>query len=108
MSTEWEVIVFDKEGTDRSLVRPAHVAAIPEAVNKGIVNSAGAIYTDASKSKFAGSAFHIIADSKEEIIEFLKQDVYYKEGIWDINSVIAYPLGVAVRLPKKMDGVNKF
>lgn len=106
MSIEWNVIVYDKPGTDRTAVRPAHVANIPLTVNQGIVTSVGAIYKDAEKTQFAGSAFHIMANSKEEIVEFLKKDIYYEKGIWDIDSVIAHPIGVACRLPKKMNGVN--
>lgn len=101
------MVVYDKPGADRTAVRPQHVAAIPETVNKGIVTSAGAIYHDVEKTKFAGSAFHLIAESKEEIIEFLKQDIYYKSGIWDIESVVAHPIGVAVRKQKDMAGVKR-
>lgn len=104
---EWNVIVFDKPGTDRTKVRPQHVAEIPPTVNDGIVTSAGAIYKDAEKTQFAGSAFHIMAESKEEIIEFLKKDIYSKAGIWDLDSVIAHPIGLAVRLGKSMPGVTK-
>lgn len=104
---EWNVIVFDKPGTDRTSVRPQHVAAIPEAVNSGIVTSVGAIYQDVEKTKFAGSTFHLFAADKEEILEFLKKDIYYKSGIWDLDSVIAHPVGIASRLGKAMPGVNK-
>jgi uncharacterized protein YciI len=103
---EWSVTVYDKPGADRSAVRPQHVAAIPAAVNAGIVTSAGAIYQDVEKTKFAGSTFHLIANSKEEIIEFLKKDIYYEKGIWDIDSVVAHPLGLAVRKQKDMPGVK--
>lgn len=104
---EWNVIVFDKPGTDRTEVRPQHVAAIPEAVNSGIVTSVGAIYQDVEKTKFAGSTFHLFAESKEEILEFLKEDIYYKSGIWDLDSVVANPVGIACRLGKAMAGVSK-
>lgn len=106
MPIEWNVIVYDKPGTDRTATRPTHVANIPQAVNQGIVTSVGAIYQDAEKTKFAGSAFHLIANSKEEIVDFLKKDIYYENGIWDINSIVAHPIGVACRLPKKINGVN--
>ncbi|CAI5756995.1 unnamed protein product [Candida verbasci] len=106
MSTEYNVIIYDLPNTDRSKVRPKHVAAIPPVVPNP-VRSAGAIYTDETKTKFAGSAFHLVANSKDEVIEFLKKDIYYKEGIWDINNVVINPIGVAVRLPKKMDGVDE-
>lgn len=101
------MIVYDKPGTDRTLVRPQHVAAIPEAVNSGIVTSVGAIYQDVEKTKFAGSTFHLFAESKEEILDFLKKDIYYQEGIWDIESVVANPVGIACRIGKAMPGVNK-
>lgn len=103
---EWNVIVFDKPGTDRTQVRPEHVKNIPASVNSGIVTSVGAIYKDINKTEFAGSTFHIMAESKEEIIEFLKGDVYNKAGIWDLLNVIANPVGIAARLSKKMDGVT--
>lgn len=104
---EWNVIVFDKPGADRSQVRPQHVAAIPAAVNSGIVTSVGAIYQDVEKTKFAGSTFHMMAENKEEILEFLKKDVYNENGIWDLESVIAHPVGIACRLGKSMPGVTK-
>lgn len=106
MSTEYNVIIYDFPNSDRSKVRPQHVADIPANVPNPI-RSAGAIYQDEAKTKFAGSDFHLVANSKEEVIEFLKKDIYYREGIWDINSVVINPIGVAVRLPKKMDGVDE-
>lgn len=106
MSIEYNVIVYDKPGVDRSQVRPQHFANIAPTVNKGKILSVGAIYHDDEKTKFAGSAYHILADNREEIIEFLKQDVYYTEGIWDINNVLINPIGIASRSPKKLDGVD--
>ncbi|CAX45058.1 conserved hypothetical protein [Candida dubliniensis CD36] len=105
MSTEYNVIIYDFPNSDRSKVRSQHVADIPANVPNPI-RSAGAIYQDEAKTKFAGSAFHLVANSKEEVVEFLKKDIYYREGIWDINSVVINPIGVAVRLPKKMEGVD--
>lgn len=107
MKSEWNVIVYDKPGTDRSQVRPQHVADIPASVNSGIVTSVGAIYKDVERTQFAGSALHMMAESREEIIEILKNDVYYKAGIWDLDSVIANPVGIACRIGKPMAGVTK-
>ncbi|GEQ67730.1 hypothetical protein JCM33374_g1395 [Metschnikowia sp. JCM 33374] len=104
---EWNVIVYDKPGTDRTSVRPQHVAAIPASVNDGTVTSVGAIYTDASKTKFAGSTFHMMAESRDEIIDFLKKDIYYESGIWDLDNVVAHPVGIAARVAKAMPGVTK-
>lgn len=104
---EWNVIVFDRPGTDRTEVRPKHVAAIPESVNSGIVTSVGALFKDESKTSFAGTALQLMAESKEEILDFLKRDIYYTSGIWDLDSVIVHPVGVAARLGKTMPGVTK-
>ncbi|KAG7196221.1 uncharacterized protein KQ657_000234 [Scheffersomyces spartinae] len=104
---EWNVIIYDKPNTDRTGVRPQHMADIPSAVNSGIVKLAGAIYKDASKTQFAGSAFHLMAENESEIIEFLKKDIYYREGIWDIDNVIINPIGVAIRSTKYMNGTDE-
>lgn len=103
---EWVVTIFDKPGTDRSKVRPQHIAAIPETVNSGVITAAGAIYKDVEKTQFAGSTFHLMAESKDEIAEILKKDIYYESGIWDIDSIVAYPVGIAVRIGKPMAGVK--
>lgn len=106
MAQEFNVIVYDKPGTDRTQVRPQHVAAIPATVNSGIVKLAGAIYQDEARTKFAGSTFHLVAENKQAVLDFLKQDIYAKEGIWDLDNVVINPVGIAVRLPKQMDGVE--
>ncbi|KAK6461936.1 hypothetical protein DFJ63DRAFT_314565 [Scheffersomyces coipomensis] len=106
MSIEYNVIIFDKPNTDRTEIRPQHFKGIAPTVNSGIVKSAGAIYHDDAKTKFAGSTFHLVADSREDVIAFLKKDVYYSTGIWDIENVIINPVGIVVRLPKKLDGVE--
>lgn len=36
---------------------------------------------------FAGSTVIILADTKEEVIEFLKKDVYVEAGVWDVANV---------------------
>lgn len=103
---EWSVSIFDKPGADRTSVRPTHVASIPATVNDGTVTAVGALYHDKEKTKFAGSTFHMMAELKDEIVAFLKRDIYYESGVWDIESVVAFPVGIACRLAKPMAGVN--
>lgn len=43
--------------------------------------------TDPTKFDFAGSAVVAVAESKEQVIEQLKEDIYYKEGVWDVDNV---------------------
>ncbi len=37
--------------------------------------------------KIKGSALLALASSREEIVSALKEDVYFKEGIWDLEKV---------------------
>lgn len=103
---EWNVVVFDKPGVDRTPVRQQHIENIPKLVNDGIFLSAGPIYHDVEKTKFAGSSLQLLAESREEVIEILKKDIFYSAGIWDLDNVIANPVTIAVRLPQKMPGVT--
>ncbi|EGW35476.1 uncharacterized protein SPAPADRAFT_146775 [Spathaspora passalidarum NRRL Y-27907] len=97
--------VFDFPDIDRTKVRPQHFAELVPSVANPIV-AGGAIYHDDAKTKFAGSWLQLDLTSKEEVIEFLRKDVYYREGVWDIDSAIIYPIGVAVRLPQKLEGTD--
>lgn len=42
---------------------------------------------DASKFKFNGSTLVCIAESKEEILGWLNQDIYAQSGVWDVEKV---------------------
>ena len=39
-----------------------------------------------------GSALVTVGSSKEDVIEQLKNDVYFKEGVWDLSKVGAFKL----------------
>lgn len=103
---EWLAVVYDKPNTDRSNVRAQHLADIPAGVKNGVITSAGAIFNEVpkegSKPNFAGSVLTVIADSKEEALEFLKGDIYAREGIWDLENVLIYPAGLAYRKAKDL------
>jgi hypothetical protein len=51
----------------------------------------GAILEEVPKEgedlKFQGSALIALASSKEEVLEKLKEDVYVKNGVWDLSKV---------------------
>ncbi|ODV62314.1 uncharacterized protein ASCRUDRAFT_69130 [Ascoidea rubescens DSM 1968] len=102
---EWLVVVFDKAGSDRSKFRPQHLAAIPPAVESGKVTNVGAIFSEIPELgkplNFAGSTYNIEADTREEVLEFIKKDVFAKEGIWDLDNILIYPYGCAARIAKK-------
>lgn len=103
---EWIAIVYDVPNSARLKVRAEHMAAIPLNVASGKITNAGGIFEKVNEEtgkpeNFIGSSFNIVADTKEEALEFLKQDVYCKEGVWDMNSVIIHPYGCAVRIGKE-------
>lgn len=96
---EWCAIVYDK--ADRSKARAAHLAGIPPLVEQGKLVCAGALYNAPTKEgeepTFAGSHLQIVADTKEEAIEIIKADTFAKEGVWDLDNILIYKFGCAVR-----------
>lgn len=42
---------------------------------------------DPKTFSFAGSTIVIQASSREEVVEILKQDIYAKSGVWDVDNV---------------------
>lgn len=40
----------------------------------------------------AGSTLIIVAESKEEILGKLREDVYAKQGVWDVDNVSVFGL----------------
>ena len=42
---------------------------------------------DPKSLKFAGSALIVVAESKEEVLDLLKKDVYVDAGVWDLENV---------------------
>lgn len=102
---EWVAIVYDKKGADRSKFRPQHLAGIPPLVEQGKLVCAGAIYneptTPGGERTFAGSHLQISADSREEALKIIQGDIFAKEGIWDLDNIILYQFGCAVRKAKE-------
>lgn len=95
---EWCVIINDKEGSDRAPYRTEHIGNIPVQVDAGKLVCAGAIYREKNgQSVLAGSHLQIRAETEQEAIDFVKADVFAREGVWDMNSLIIYRLGCVVR-----------
>ncbi|EMC97199.1 hypothetical protein BAUCODRAFT_32941 [Baudoinia panamericana UAMH 10762] len=75
----------------RMKVRPDHLSAIKSAVDTGFITFGGASLDEPLKEgegpKINGSAMLARADTKEQVLEKLKEDVYYKTGVWDWEKV---------------------
>ncbi|KAI9838402.1 MAG: hypothetical protein M1819_005671 [Sarea resinae] len=100
---EFIVILPDKEGSleRRMKVRPDHLSAVSKQVEAGFWTFGGALLEDHPKEgespKINGSIMLASADSKEEVIETLKNDTYYQNEVWDWEKVKVYPFKTAVR-----------
>lgn len=100
--TEWLVVVFDRSNVNRLLYRSQHLARIPQLVELGVVTNVGPIFADTDKTKFVGSSYNLRVNSRQEAVDFLKQDIFYKEGIWDVENAIIYPYTVVSRAAQAM------
>ena len=91
-------MVIAKDGTDseaparRQAVREQHLANIKPNVDAGILQVGGAIMDD--DGNMIGSALIAEAANKEELMEWLNNDIYTKAGVW--KSFEIYPFLRAV------------
>ena len=42
--------------------------------------------------KMKGSVMLALAESREEVLKALQEDIYYKSGVWDWDKVQIYPV----------------
>lgn len=42
---------------------------------------------DPTTYKFAGSSLIIVADSRADVVELIKKDIYTETGVWDVEKV---------------------
>ncbi|KAI0858632.1 hypothetical protein F4860DRAFT_516647 [Xylaria cubensis] len=104
---EWLVIIPDKAGMqDKRLeIRAQHLEGVKPLAGSGFIKTGGAILNekpesdDASKFSFYGSTLVCVASSKEEIFEVLRNDIYAKSGVWDLDNVQIWPAKFAFRNP---------
>ncbi|TKA48979.1 hypothetical protein B0A54_01055 [Friedmanniomyces endolithicus] len=92
---EWMVILPDRKDSlaARMKVRPDHLAALKPSVESGFFVFGGASLDEPVKEgegpKINGSVMVAVAESKEEVLDKLKADVYYTSGVWDVEKCIA-------------------
>lgn len=55
--------------------------------------------TDPSTFDFHGSSFIAVAESKEGVIDLIKDDIYVKSGVWDLEKAQVFPFLCAFRNP---------
>ncbi|OAA33295.1 Dimeric alpha-beta barrel [Moelleriella libera RCEF 2490] len=104
---EFLVIVPDRPGTkDKRLeVRPTHFKNLAPLIESGEWKMGGALLNsvpeadDPTTFDFLGSTLVCRAESKEQIVEQLKKDIYVSSGVWDLDKVQIYPFICAFRKP---------
>ncbi|KAK3352003.1 hypothetical protein B0H65DRAFT_142492 [Neurospora tetraspora] len=104
---EWLVVVPDFEGVGekRLEVRPDHFAGLGKNIENGVLQMGGAVLSEPPTSddpktfKFAGSTIVLLAESREEVIQILKEDVYAQKGVWDVDNAQMWPFKCAFRFP---------
>jgi uncharacterized protein YciI len=79
--------------TDKRQKKSQHFANLKPLMESGKLQMGGAVLTEVPKDdepsslQFAGSTIVTTASSKEEVVEFLKKDVYAQNGVWDVENV---------------------
>ncbi|KAK7721885.1 hypothetical protein SLS63_009410 [Diaporthe eres] len=104
---EWLVVVPDKPGAlaRRLEVRPQHFEGLTKLKESGAFKMGGAVLEEmppddeVSSMKFSGSTLMVVAESKQAVIDLIKDDIYVKSGVWDLEKVMIWPAKIAFRFP---------
>ncbi|KAI3396920.1 hypothetical protein diail_11533 [Diaporthe ilicicola] len=104
---EWLVVVPDKPGAlaKRLEVRPQHFEGLTKMKESGAFKMGGAVLEEmppddeVSSMKFSGSTLMVVAESKQAVIDLIKDDIYVKSGVWDLEKVMIWPAKIAFRFP---------
>ncbi|ROV90596.1 hypothetical protein VSDG_07416 [Cytospora chrysosperma] len=104
---EWLVVVPDKPGTmeKRLEVRPQHFEGVTKMKETGAFKMGGAVLEEmpaddeVSSMKFAGSTLMVVAESRQAVIDMIKDDVYVRSGVWDLEKAMIWPAKIAFRVP---------
>lgn len=87
----------------RKAVRPDHLKDLKPHIDSRKVVLGGAFLNkhpeEGEGPDMLGSFIIVQADSKEEVMEFLRGDAYTKNGVWDLDSTVIYPFKSAFRTP---------
>ncbi|KAL5405031.1 hypothetical protein PMIN03_008744 [Paraphaeosphaeria minitans] len=99
---EWLVIVPDFEGAleKRLAVRGEHLTEVKKDDERFWLWGGAMLeepITEGQAPKMKGSAMLIGANSREEVVERLKKDVYVKGEVWDWTKVQIIPFKSALR-----------
>ncbi|KAG6090435.1 hypothetical protein E4U15_005027 [Claviceps sp. LM218 group G6] len=113
MWREFLVIIPDKPSVrkTRLALRSLHVQNMNHLVASGqwkmggaLLNSVPDLEDDPTKFDFMGSTFVCRAESRAEVFEQVKQDVYVSGGVWDLarfDANASYGVGIGKGSPRR-------
>ncbi|RFU77219.1 dimeric alpha-beta barrel [Trichoderma arundinaceum] len=90
---------------DATLLSSQHFSDMTPTLKDGWLKMGGGLLNevpeddDANKFDFAGSIMVLLADSKEEVLEKLRGDIYTRAGVWDLEKAQIYPFKLGFRFP---------
>nr|OQO22666.1 hypothetical protein B0A51_11531 [Rachicladosporium sp. CCFEE 5018] len=100
---EWMVILKDQPNSlaKRMEIRPEHLKNVLEQEKAGFWLLGGASLDEPVQEgqgpKINGSVMLALSETREEVIEKLKQDVYWTKGVWDVDRIQIFPFKSAIR-----------
>ncbi|KAL4074316.1 hypothetical protein J3A83DRAFT_4091433 [Scleroderma citrinum] len=89
----------------RMAVRAVHLENANKLIQQGILRVAGGVMTAESVNvvpsdkKFVGSCMIYEAECLEAVRKLVKDDIYYKTGVWDKEKLTILPIAMATALP---------
>ncbi|KAM4057485.1 YCII-related domain-containing protein [Hirsutella rhossiliensis] len=104
---EFLVVVPDKPGmhAKRLEIRPLHLKNMAPLVESGNWKMGGALLKtlpvddDPNNFDFAGSTIVCLAESREDVLKQLREDIYNTSGVWDTEKAQIYPFKCVFRNP---------
>ncbi|KAJ4506634.1 hypothetical protein HRR78_004933 [Exophiala dermatitidis] len=102
-TAEWLVHVPDLPGAleKRLAVRPEHLSQLKPKIDAGVAVFGGATMSKqpgpGETPQMTGSVMLIKAENEEKVHEFLENDPYTKNGVWDVKNAKIYPFKCAIR-----------
>ncbi|KAA6410714.1 MAG: hypothetical protein FRX48_06137 [Lasallia pustulata] len=102
---EWIVILPDSEGAleRRNKARPDHLKALIPRVAAGFWTFGGAVLEETEAPgeylKVKGSVMLALAESKEQVLQALREDIFHTAGVWDWDKVQVLPFKTGIRKP---------
>jgi uncharacterized protein YciI len=96
---EYLVLIYDKPTANRLKYRSRHLAALPQFVGNPVKNAGAIVGKDGT---LIGSHYNLELENEALVRNFLKADVYAKEGVWDLDGATILPVLIATRDVKNM------